>query len=200
MCKRWQQERQFRLTASKFGIVVKRRRNHTALAKQLLYTKVFSDGVSALVWGQQHEADALQAYKATLGSGSTVRDAGIYIGDCGFLGASPDGVVVDHSGDTVRIVEVKCPYKAREKTLEEMYNDKSFCCSITNGVPTLKQEHEYFFQIQGQMAMTGIQTCDFIVWTPFDFVVITVLFDQDLWNNHCYPTLKHFFYISCYQK
>ena len=101
LCKRWQQERQFRLTASKFRVVVKHRRNHTALVKQLLYTKVFSDGMSALVWGQQHEADALEAYKLTLESGSTLRDASIYIGDCGFLGASPDGVVVDHSGDIV---------------------------------------------------------------------------------------------------
>ena len=93
--------------------------------------------MSTLVWCQQLEADALEAYKLTFESGSTLQDAGMYISDCGFLGASPDCVIVDHSGD-VRIVEVKCPYKAREKTLEEMYNDKSFCCSLTDRVPTLK--------------------------------------------------------------
>jgi hypothetical protein len=185
LCKRWQQERQFRLTASKFGIIIKRRRNHTALVKQLLYTKAYSGGVAALVWGQQHEPDALDAYKGTLGSDFSVREAGIYLGDCGFLGASPDGVVNDHSGDSVRIVEVKCPYKAREKTLDDMYSDTSFCLSLDDGVPTLKKNHEYFYQIQGQMAMTGIHICDFVVWTPFDFIVITVLFDRDLWNKQC---------------
>ena len=137
-----------------------------------MYTEVFSDSVSALVWGQQHEVDALEDYKLTLESGSTLRDAGIYIDNCGFLGASDS--VVDHSGNIVRIVEVKCPCKAREKTLEEMYNDKSFCCSLTDGAPTLKQDHEYFYQIQGQMAVTGTHTCDFAVWTTFDFVVLTV--------------------------
>ena len=45
------------------------------------------------------------------------------------------------------------------------------------------------------MAVTGTHTCDFAVWTPSDFVVITVLFDEGLWNNHCYPTLKHFLFI-----
>ena len=72
LCKCWQQERQFRLTASKFEMVIKCRRNHTALVKQLLYTKVYNGGVSALVWGQQHEADAFDAYKTTLGSDFTV--------------------------------------------------------------------------------------------------------------------------------
>ena len=40
LCRRWQEERQYRVTASKFGLVVKRRRNHTSLAKQLLYPKM----------------------------------------------------------------------------------------------------------------------------------------------------------------
>ena len=63
LCSRWQQERQFRITASKFGTVVKRR-NHN-LAKQLLYSQVSSGTVSALLWGQ-HEADALVSYKTKL--------------------------------------------------------------------------------------------------------------------------------------
>ena len=65
--------------ASKFGVEVKCRRSHTELAKQLLYTKVFSDGVFASVWGLQHETDGLEAYKATLEPGSTVQDVGIYM-------------------------------------------------------------------------------------------------------------------------
>ena len=182
-----------RLTASKFGLIIKRRRNHTALVKQLLYAKACSGGVAALVWGQQHEQDALDAYKATLGSDFSVREAGIYLSDCGFLGASPDGIVHDNFGHSVRIVEVKCPYKARDKTLDSMYSDKSFCLCLDNGIPTLKKNHEYFYQIQGQMAMTGIHICDFVVWTPFDYIVITILFDRDLWTKQCYPILKHFF-------
>ena len=42
------------------------------------------------------------------------------------MGVSPDGIVTDYFGNIVRIVEVKSPYKARDKTLEDiMYNDNS---------------------------------------------------------------------------
>ena len=94
-----------------------------------------------------------------------------------------DGVINDQSGHAVRIVEVKCPYKARDKTLDDMYYDNSFCLCLADGVPTLKKTHKYFYQVQCQMAMTGIHTCDFMAWTPLDFVVIMVLFDQDLWSR-----------------
>lgn len=56
--KRWFEERQFRLTASKFGIVVKRKRQHTSLASQMLYSSI-NPSVTALQWGRQHEPDAL---------------------------------------------------------------------------------------------------------------------------------------------
>ena len=192
LCKRWHEERQYRITASKFGRVIKRQRNHGELAKQLLYTKVSSGSVLALVWGQQHEVDALRMYQKSLGPTFTVEETGVYIGDCVFLGASPDGVVKDNSGRIIRLVEVKCPYRGRNKTLKDMYSDNSFCCCLDNGHPILKQKHEYYYQVQGQMAITGIHACDFVVWTPSDFVVISISYDDNFWKSHCYPALKNF--------
>ena len=97
LCRRWQEERKYRITASKFGTVIKCQRNHTNLAKQLLYANVSSGGVSALIWGQQHEADALEAYQTTLSPGLTMHDTGVFIDECGFLGASPDAIVKNGS-------------------------------------------------------------------------------------------------------
>ena len=165
--------------------VIKRQRNHTTLAKQLLYMNT-SEGVSALVWG---EVDAISAYSTSPGPNFKVRDAGVYIDACGFLGASPDGIVEDDSGLTLQLVEVKCPYKGRSKVMQEMYSDSSFCCSLVDGHPTLTQEHDYYFQVQGQMAITGIHTCDFVVWTPIDILVLTISFDQHFCNTRCYPAI-----------
>ena len=75
-----------------------------------------------------------------------------------------------------------------------MYADNTFCCQIINGDPTLKPNHDYYYQIQGQMAITGVHTCDFVVWTPLNFLVITVPFNDDFWKSHCYPTLKDFYF------
>ena len=74
-----------------------------------------------------------------------------------------------------------------------MYADNSFCCLSVNGHPMLKQNHEYYFQVQGQMAITGIHTCDFVIWTPSDFLVLSVLYDEIFWKTQCYAALKHFY-------
>lgn len=91
--KRWYEERKYRITASNFGLVAKRKRNHCALARQLLYKRADNLSVAAVMWGQQHEIDAIRAYKKSLKPGLYVEEAGIFVSSCGFLGASPDGVV-----------------------------------------------------------------------------------------------------------
>ena len=85
--------------------------------------------------------------------------AGLFLDKCGYLGASPDGIVLDSSGQPVKVVEVKCPFSARDKTVEQACTDKSFCCSILDGKPRLKFNSEYYYQVQGQMAITCIHVC-----------------------------------------
>ena len=34
-------------------------------------------------------------------------------------------------------------------------HDASFCCVLENGSPRLKRNHEYYYQVQGQLAVTG---------------------------------------------
>ena len=193
-CKRWYEERKFRITASNFGLVAKRKRNHCALAKQLLYRRANNLSVAAVMWGQQHEVDAIRAYKKSLKPGVFVEEAGIFISSCGFLGASPDGVV--SSGErTIKLIEVKCPYRARQGTVREICSNNAFCCSLdSNQQPRLKDTHEYYYQIQGQMAITKIHVCDFIVWTPNEFTVETIMFDEKFWKEKCYPYLKNFYF------
>ena len=97
------------------------------------------------MWRQHHEENALEQYGQTLITGHSLHRAGLYVSSCGFLGASPDAVVKDESGDIVRVVEGKCHYKARNKTVEEMLEDKSFFWyreKQSNRV-TLKTSHDY---------------------------------------------------------
>ena len=193
-CKRWFEERQLRITASKFGVVIKRKRQHTSLVSQMLYSSIHPS-VLALQWGRQHEHDALHEYQQTLTSNLILKGVGFFVDGCGYLGASPDGIVVDDAGRSVKLVEVKCPYKARDKTIEQACSeDKSFCCNIVKGKPCLKLDHDYYYQVQGQMAITGIHTCDFVVWTPKAIHVQTITFDNRFWISICLPKLEHFFY------
>ena len=102
------------------------------------------------------------------------------------MGASPDGIVMDTAGRSVRLVEVKCPISAQDKTVEQACTDiKSFYCSIDEKKPSLKLDHEYYYQVQGQTAITGIHVCDFVVWTPKDLFVKTIHFDTEFWMDTC---------------
>ena len=139
------------------------------------------------MWGQQHEIDAMRAYKRSLKPRLFVEEAGVFISSCGFLGASPDGVVC--SGEkTIKLIEVKCPYRARHGTVRESCSNDAFSCSLDSNLqPRLKNKHEYYYQIQGQMAITKIHMCDFILWTPNEFTVETISFNEKIWNEKCYP-------------
>ena len=47
----------------------------------------------------------------------------------------------------------------------------------------LSRTHNYYYQVQGQMAITGRPWCDFVVWTPKGMSVERILFDNDFWDS-----------------
>ena len=64
-----------------------------------------------------------------------------------YLGCSPDGLV-DKDG----VVEVKCPYTARDMTVTPVTVPY---LGLTDGTLELKKNHPYYFQVQGNMLCTG---------------------------------------------
>ena len=46
----------------------------------------------------------------------------------------------------------------------------------------LKQNHQYYYQIWGTLAITKAHACDFIVWAHKSMKLETVLFDKILWQ------------------
>ena len=43
----------------------------------------------------------------------------------------------------------------------------------------LKPEHNYYYQVQGQLMITGVEYCDFVVFTKKDLVVKWIFPDLD---------------------
>ena len=85
-----------------------------------------------------------------------------------FLGASPDGkVFCTCCGEG--ILEVKCPYRHRMKTVQQaVADDKDFCLDDQF---SRKTSHAYYSQIQLQIAACNVEYCDFVVWTTQSFCV-----------------------------
>ena len=63
----------------------------------------------------------------------------------------------------IGILEIKCPYKFRNLLPADTAKFDSKFCLDTHG--NIKENHEYYTQIQGQMSVTSAQYCDFVVWT-----------------------------------
>lgn len=189
----WQSARKERITSSYFGKVIKRKHmsEPDALLKDICGYRTFSN--QFVEYGQKHEAAARKTYIHQMKKshpGLTVKQCGLIV-DNKFphLGASPDGLVYCTCSECKPVghglLEIKCPASMqwRMSTPQECAKDSNFFCYLNDkGQVKLKTNHNYYYQVQGQMAITGRKWCDFVVWTCSGTASIQrVWFDQELW-------------------
>ena len=196
----WFAVRRFRITASRFGEVLRRKPDTPpdSLVLSILQPRSFAS--AATDWGIQNESVAIQTYVSYQHQQGL---NGLTVGPCGFmtneahpfLGATPDGTVYDPSNHEhpFGFIEVKCPYSHRESTPLQASSSPGFFCTIVEGVPKLRLTHPYYAQIQGQMAIGGRVWCDFVVFTTKGISVERVEFDDSYWQNTLLPKLETFF-------
>lgn len=153
----------------------------------------------AMSWGVEMESEAVRRYQvlktSMLGRPVSVLDCGLFVDPLRpWLAGSPDGIVMDDdSGQRLLCLEVKCPYKHRERRVEEACRtDRNFCLQIEDedglqpGQPPvyrLKTSHSYYTQIQVQLAVTGLERADLVVFTLKETAVVPVTFDPELWEE-----------------
>lgn len=146
----------------------------------------------SLQWGLDHEKIALQQYQEL--HSVHVEESGLWIDiERGWLASSPDGLIRNEKGEVEGIVEIKCPFSARELTPSEA-SEKLPCfpSRIQDGQLALKKKHDYFFQVQGQLAITHAKWCDFCIFTPLGLSVERITFDENMWKQTV-QTLDQFF-------
>lgn len=148
---------------------------------------------AAVQWGCSHEDKAVKAYEET--TGREVHQCGIFLSwENSFIGASPDGVLVGDDGE-FGIVEVKCPYKHRLHSIEEACSDSGFHLQLIGGQVQLRKNHDYYFQVMGQLAITEAAFCDLVTWTCNDVHIIRIYLDNLLWGDML-KKLKDFYITS----
>jgi putative phage-type endonuclease len=111
--------------------------------KQLLIKKsgyekdTFDNNMPALKWGVKYEPVAIEAYAKK--NNVTMHEFGLLIHpqpSMKWFGASPDSI-----SELGIMVEIKCPWRRK----------------ITGEVPL-----QYFYQVQGQLDVCGLNECDFL--------------------------------------
>lgn len=150
----WHLLRLGRVTASKFSTVMSKGRgggeavgriNYRAelLSERLTGKPVETYKSKEMQWGTDNEPTARLIYQ--LESGNNVEECGFFAHETLMTGASPDGLVGDDG-----LLEIKCPNTATHiETLRK------------NKLPT-----QYYWQVMGQIWITGRDWCDFVSYDP----------------------------------
>ncbi|XP_077529384.1 uncharacterized protein LOC144141751 [Haemaphysalis longicornis] len=183
MSTQWYDYRAGRITASTLYDVchTKLERPSLSLVKRICYphsNKVHSD---AIKYGRENEGNALASYRSlALQRHDSVefKDAGFLISQkYVFLGATPD-MLVKCSCCGEGIVEVKCPWSARERNLADLANETNSCVVENGGILELKSSHRYFYQVQLQLFVWQVDYCDFVLWNHKEINVQRVAADE----------------------
>lgn len=150
----WFEARTGVATASRFADIMAKGRNGNELAgrknyrAQLVTERLTNNREemrtsAAMDWGTDYEDVARLRYE--LKTGNSVTEGGFYKHDKLEAGASPDGFI-DEDG----LIEIKCP-------------------NTNTHIETLKRQDipkQYYWQVMGQMWITGRQWCDFVSFDP----------------------------------
>lgn len=145
---RWYMERSKRITASNFGLIMRRKTDiNKTFMTNTFQKKEFSS--SSTSYGEANEIIAKQMY---------IRNTGNHLHeDLPFLGATPNGMMWEKS--TTAIIEIKCPCSVRDMSICE-------ACETSNDFFPSKKWWFVFFKTQlCTLVPNPGSTSD--IWGPF---------------------------------
>ena len=123
----------------------------------------------------------------------TIRTTGLVILDgVPWLADTPGAMEADPAAGE-GIVEVKCPFTCRDKSLRDAVANPSFCLSVIGEGLSLKTSHTYYYQVQQQMHVTNCEWADFVVWTLKEMFAQRIARDRSFSQN-ILPKLQDFYF------
>lgn len=187
---KWLEYRRHLITASNFGRIICLRADTgcESVVKSLLYSS--NVDCKAMEYGREHEKEAKLQLETVLGV--SISECGLFIDTKHhFLGATPDGLI---GNDT--LVEIKCPISAANITPEEGIRQRKITLWKKNKVKDIIEintHHKYYYQIQGQLHVTGRTFGIIAYWTKKGIKYETIKKDDQFWENNMFPKLQTFF-------
>jgi hypothetical protein len=189
----WHRYRKGRITASNFYRVYTKVESiistgvyaNTAekLVESLLGSNKPPENLPSLKYGRNMESTAKERYLMYFQEKhreTSIRECGLFIHETKqYIGASPDSLV-ECACCGKGVLEIKCP----SSIISKIPNPENVSYLVSkNGQVTLKENHKYFAQVQGQMAITKRRWCHFFVYTQVGQHFETILFNESYWQK-----------------
>ena len=191
-----------RITGSVIGDVLKANIDNPPKSLVLKITKPRYGELNApaLCWGRDKEEEAIFEYINCSSDQNYIPDSLCFVTQtfhddlnykklgllvCGvrpWLGVSPDGVI-NCSCCGFGVVEVKCPFSLRDCGLSKAVEGGKFYVRKEGSRYILDKGHKYYAQVQHEMFLLDTTYCDFIVWTPIEFIYFRIERDTIFWDN-----------------
>lgn len=135
-------------------------------SQSMCYPHLFKINSKAIIHGHRNEAPAIDAYAKVMSQ--THRN--FKVEHCGmiidkhhpWIHATPD-VMTSCSCCGDGCCEVKCPYSIENCNFEAYAEKKDSCLEKVNNTFRLRRSHQYYYQVQQQLSVTGCKYCDFVV-------------------------------------
>ena len=186
--KEWKIQRKGRITASDFHRVSSKVKNISRnpqtnnLVEHLVGVKEGYE-TTAMKHGKATEPKAKLAYKKIMKRSHrkfVADESGLVIPiDYPYLGASPD-LRVKCTCHGEGLCEIKCPYGLHASPDSTNYSKHL----VNRDVETiLSEKSEYYFQIQGQLGVTGLHYCDVFMYTSDGYFLQRIAFDAHFWTE-----------------
>lgn len=124
-----------------------------------IYQNLVSVNTKYMEYGHENEELAAETYAEVNGCVLELCES-VTHPSIPHFSASPDRIAVWNDGAKInrKIVEIKCPMP---KTFMLYKNE------VNDGQSLLEVEPKYFYQVQAEMACTGLSSADFVVFCPF---------------------------------
>jgi hypothetical protein len=157
-------------------------------------------------WGLKHESSARQSYlkvERKRHHKLTLVSKGLLLSKSKpFLGVSVDNIRMCSCATNCPnvVVEYKCPMKHRDISPNEAFLTSEIGGKKVGNKFLLKPTCHYYTQVQLQMFVTGLGSCDFVVWTKHGILSVNVPYNavfiernmkklQRFWISYVFPLL-----------
>lgn len=202
----WREQRKGCITATKFYSVIKtveKEKENTTLVNEILNknNKDFLSKVPSIKWGRTNEIKGKKMYLQKVSKYHTklkIEEHGLMVSkELNFVRGSPDGIVTCRCHSSMsRLLEIKCPYSAKDMTIEEAIIKKKIkYLEKKDNILQLKKNSQdgYYAQIQGLLGITGLKLANLVVWTTKDCKIVTIKYEEEFYKKKLIPACESFF-------